>query len=206
MNHPAIPSPPATHQVSGLIRFHGLLLWVLEHDGADYVQAKPLADLAGIDWRRAKSTLQDADNAVLSAVKWLQPPVFASEAGLKTPAPKPVLCLRLDRARMYLARIQTSRMRANGNITGADLLLALQEEWAQALHDYETHGVAIKRGRADLRRQEEASLIALSKAMHAATDAGMKAAFTAMVRDKLAALGYPVAAAPQGRLALDEKP
>jgi len=48
---------------------------------------------------------------------------------------------------MFLARISTTQMRIHGNVAAADALLALQIEWAGVLHDYETKGVAVKKGR-----------------------------------------------------------
>ena len=47
---------------------------------------------------------------------------------------------------MFLARISTANMRSKGNEDGAAAVLALQIEWAEALHAYETHGMAIKKG------------------------------------------------------------
>nr|WP_314233370.1 hypothetical protein [uncultured Moraxella sp.] len=55
-----------------------------------------------------------------------------------------MVCIRLDRVTMYLARVNTARLRSNGNISSADYLLSLQQEWANALHSYETYGVAVK--------------------------------------------------------------
>ena len=56
------------------------------------------------------------------------------------------LCLRLDRVHMYLARVNTSILRAKGKADAADWLLAMQKEWAGALYQYEMHGIAVKAG------------------------------------------------------------
>lgn len=56
-----------------------------------------------------------------------------------------MVCIRFDRVAMYLARVNTSRLRSNGNVSSADYLLALQQEWADALHSYETYGIAVKK-------------------------------------------------------------
>nr|DAK86014.1 MAG TPA: hypothetical protein [Herelleviridae sp.] len=56
------------------------------------------------------------------------------------------LCLRLDRVHMYLARVNTSILRAKGKAEAADWLLAMQKEWAGALYQYEMHGIAVKAG------------------------------------------------------------
>ena len=52
-------------------------------------------------------------------------------------------CLVLKSFR-YLSRVNTARLRANGNESAAKYLLALQKEWRKALHDYDTHGFAVK--------------------------------------------------------------
>jgi len=128
------------------ICFHGLNMAVLNADGIDYIPAKPLCELAGLDWKGAKRTLQSPDKVYLYGLKRLIPPPVEGLGGLKSPQ-EGVLCLRLERSRMYLAQISTERMRANGNHEGADQVLALQLEWAKALHAYETHGMAVKAGR-----------------------------------------------------------
>jgi len=47
---------------------------------------------------------------------------------------------------MYLARVNTSILRAKGKADAADWLLAMQKEWAGALYQYEMHGIAVKAG------------------------------------------------------------
>lgn len=192
-----------TQKVVGIINLHGLTIWVIDHEGTEYIYAKPLADLAGIDWRSAKKTIQDGDNATLYATKWLKPPVFTAEGGTSTPAQE-VLCIKLDRARMYLARINTKMMRGKGAEDAANALLALQIEWAEALHGYETTGMAVKNTRLDTRRKEEQNLATLIKTRKDTTDSSERAALTAMIKDKLTELGYPPAHAtdPQAELEL----
>lgn len=184
----SIPTP----EVVGLIRFHGMTMWTVEHDGNEYIYAKPLVDVAGLDWRRAKRTISESDNATLYGTKTLNHPVFASLGGPRTPNPQHGLYIRLDRARIFLARIQTNQMRAQGNIDAANALLELQIEWAGVLHNYETQGYALKTERTEARRKSEATLAALFKVRGATTDATEKAALTRMIHDKMADLGYPV--------------
>ena len=181
------------------INFHGLTLLVVEHQGIDYIEAKPLCDLSGIDWRGARRALQEGDNAVLYGVQRLIPPQIAGVGGLKSPEDG-VLYLRLDRARMYLARISTDRMRANGNTEGAEKVLALQTEWAQVLHRYEAHGVAIKAGRSSLLRD----LIGLAKVRDGMADPRERKAFTHLLHEEMRALGLPLDTldSPQGSLPL----
>jgi|TARA_R110001632_G_scaffold35828_4_gene90369 hypothetical protein len=59
-----------------LINFHGLTLDVVEHESIEYIAAKPLIDLTGIQWTRARKTLFSDDNAILYATKELNRPVF----------------------------------------------------------------------------------------------------------------------------------
>ena len=186
MSDQTIPTP----QVVGIIHFHGLTLWAVDHQNVEYIHAKPLSDLAGIDWRSAKKTIQEQDNAVLYGSIWLKHPVFGSVGGTSTPS-KEGLYLRLDRARMYLARINTKMMRGKGAVEAAETLLNLQIEWAGVLHNYETHGVAAKIGRVDARRKEETSLATLLKTRKETVDGKERLALTHMIHDKLTELGYP---------------
>lgn len=181
------------------IRLHGLTLLVVEHEGVEYIEAKPLCDLAGVHWKTAQRTLQAGDNAVLYGAKRLNPPGIAGFGSLKTPE-EGVLYLRLDRSRMYLARISTDRMRANGNAAGAEQVLALQIEWAEVLHKYETHGVAIKSGRTGALRE----LHQLARTRALLTDPRERRALTALLHRELRALGLPIDSFddPQGDLAL----
>lgn len=170
-----------------LITFHGLTLMVVEHNGIEYIEAKPLTDLAGIDWRGARRTLQEGDSAVLYGATRLDPPSIAGLGGLKSP-PEGVLYLRLDRSRMYLARISTDRMRANGNIDAADQVLALQIEWAGVLHRYETQGVAFKSGRNTALRD----LMTLAKTRDGMSDPRERIAFTHLLHEEMRAIGLPL--------------
>lgn len=198
MNEVSIPTP----ELVGLIRFHGMNLWTVQHDGDEYILAKPLADVAGMDWRSAKKAISAGDNTILYGTRTLRPPVFAGVGGASTP--QQGLYIRLDRARMFLARIQTNQMRAQGNVDAANALLELQIEWAGVLHDYETKGYAIKAEHSEARRKNEATLANLFKVRGTTTDATERAALTRMIHDKLAGLGYPIDAAdePQGELSL----
>lgn len=194
-NTPAVPA------VSGIIKFHGLNLWVVEHHGIEYVNAKPLSDLVGLDWRRTKRTIIEPENAVLYGTTLLIHPVFAAESGSGA-TPSEGLYMRLDRARMYLARISTRNMKAKGNVEAAEALLKLQIEWAGVLHSYETTGVAIKNNRLDGRRKEEQNLAALFKTRKDANSVQEKQSVTSMIADKLAELGYPLQDADEEQMDL----
>lgn len=153
-----------TTQPVGFIHFHGLTLLVVRYEGVDYVPAKPLSDLTVTDWRSTRRTLELEDNLQLYGTKRVPNLLFVfrdgsfdssndSLKGASTSqnaedfARNSTLCIRLDRAHMYLARINTSQMRVQGNEDGANKLLALQIEWANVLHNYETKGFAAKANR-----------------------------------------------------------
>ena len=122
-------------QPVNLIRFHGLTLLVVEHEGVEYVPLKPLSGIAGIDWRSAKRVMKHPDNVMLYGPKWFGP--FGHEVNhdaIKTPSD--VLHIRMDRAQIYLSRISTTRMKAHGNIDAAEVLLRRQIDFADAVHHY----------------------------------------------------------------------
>lgn len=184
----------STQPVS-FINFHGLNLLVARHQGIDYVEAKPLSDLSGVDWRGARRALQEGDNARLYGVQRLIPPQIAGLGGLKSPE-EGVLYLRLDRARMYLARISTDRMRANGNAEGAEKVLALQTEWAEALHAYETQGIAVK----STRNSQIREINGLLRSIQLAKAPDIRAGLEQLLREEMAALGAAVIPSRQGEL------
>ncbi len=177
---------PATRAVN-FISFHGLTLMVVEHEGVEYVEAKPLCELAGVQWKGAQRTLEGGDNAILFGIRRLSPPEIAGLGTAKCPE-SGVLYLRLDRSRMYLARISTDRMRANGNVDAADQVLALQIEWAGVLHRYETHGIATKSSRIGALRE----LLQAAKIRDGLADVRERTAFTHMLHEEMVAAGLPL--------------
>lgn len=181
-----------TPKVIDIINFHGIVLWVIASEGISYVAAKPLSDLAKVDWRSAKSTFQQEENVVLYGSKWLNHPDFAGQGGTSTPTPAETgLYIRLDRARMYFARINTRHMKAKGAVEAAEQLLALQIEWAEAIHQYETTGAVVKRQRRDDRSQ----LVGLLKARSLVTDGAERKAITTLIHEALADAGCEVVVA-----------
>jgi hypothetical protein len=201
-------------QPVNFIRFHGLTLLVVENGGIEYINAKALSDLIGLAWRKTRETIQSGDNVILYGTRRLAHPVFDAlrdqrvsqkdsseqeEGDTKTEntALRGDLYLQLQRARMFLARVNTNQVRAQGNASAADFLLALQMEWARALHAYETDGIAVK----NARKEARAELVGLMKVRVLAT-ALERPAFDAVVRDAMAELGYAPDMDPQQLLAL----
>jgi len=88
---------------------------------------------------------------------------------------------------MFMARINTAHVRAKGKAATADWLLKLQIEWADVLHRYETHGIAVKPGRHNALRQ----LHQMIRSRERLRDPSERAALTALIHQELAALGLP---------------
>lgn len=160
-------------ELNRIVSFHGMNLFVYAINGDEYVPAKSIVDVIGIDWRNTKRNLDQDDNHKLYGVMRINTLKIDNLGGLKTPQTplkvdsneslgqkindnsqfNDLLCIRLERVQIFLARTNTSRIRANGNISGADYLLKLQHEWADALHDYETHGIAVNKSVFDNTKQ-----------------------------------------------------
>jgi hypothetical protein len=182
--------------------------------GLEYINAKALNDLVGLSWRKTRDTIQSGDNVILYGTRRLVPPVFdvlgdprvlqkpvvgqfGVGAGTENTTLQGDLYLQLQLARMFLARVNTSQVRAQGNASAADFLLALQLEWARALHAYETDGIAVK----NARKEARAELVGLMKVRPLATPLE-RPAFDAVIRDAMAELGYAPDMDPQQLLAL----
>ena len=203
------PAPLATSQPVGFIRFHGLTLLVVEAITIQYVPVKPIVDLLGLDWRNQRTAIQTGDNAVLYGARRLVSPVFnAVSGGDITPLPtsgnraaddldaetpsqigdrRTDLYIRLDRAQMFLARVNTTRVRSHGNVDAANYLLALQIEWAEALHAYQLHGVAVKEG--SLAERKSLGDLMKNRVLAGPRE---KSAFDKMIAASLNDLGYPI--------------
>jgi hypothetical protein len=210
-------------QPVNFIRFHGLPLLVVENNGVEYVEVKPLNDLIGMNWRRTSDTVRGDDNAALYGTRALIPPTFnefapSSDRDIPDPrgrknaatmgdedvdapeisARSTRIYIRLDRARMFLARVNTAQMRVQGNANAADALLALQTEWASALHSYETNGVAVKKAG----REARADLQGLFKTRALSESPQEKRAITRLIAEAFAELGQPLEDDPQADLDL----
>lgn len=120
----------------------------IEINGVAYVSARDTSDVFGLDWRRQKQALLTPDSVILYGVIDISTSDFADSLSLCSgyrADKQDEIYLRMDRSTMFVARVSTERMRANGNNEGAEAILAKQLDYAQALHDYETLGIAINR-------------------------------------------------------------
>lgn len=120
------------------IQYAGLTLALTKNErGEDVTPLKPISDLFGLKWEEQRKKVSPAG--------WI-----GRFLGTCTPAIRGAgdqmreqTCIRLDRVAAYLMSINPDRVRAAGNVEGADFLIAKQQEWADALHDYEQLGVAV---------------------------------------------------------------
>lgn len=148
-------------RISISIQYAGLTLPVVKDQvGTDCVPLKPLTELFGIEWMNQYKKIQD---------DWRQKFLGVcigdiTYAGEQT---RQMVCIRLDRVAAYLMSLNPTKIRAAGNTSGADFLEAKLTEWADALHDYETFGVAHNPRHAD-------ALLALRRATAIAKVANIK--------------------------------
>lgn len=151
----------------------GIEIRTIEINGIAYVSARGTTDVFSLDWRTQKRLLLERDSAILYGVIDISAPefsVFASQDSRKKGQHsdrEDVIYLRMDRAMMFIAQVSTAHMRAKGNHEGADAILAKRIEFAQALHDYETLGIAINRnhfGAEEMRRKQRLAVVNLIQA------------------------------------------
>ena len=180
----AIMQNDSSAKITDIIYFHGVTLPIITFNKVKYIPAKCLTDLASIDWRTAKRSLLVEENVLLYAVKQFKSPIFAAQGGSPT-TQEEVVHIQFDRAYLYLARINTRIMKARGNVNAAEKLLQLQIEWAKVLHDYETHGVAIKN------KSQNNELMQIMK-MRQMSIGYEKQLFSKMLATKLVELGYSI--------------
>jgi hypothetical protein len=107
-------------------------------------------------------------------------------------AQKDTLFIRLRRVQMYIARISIGHVRGTGgNHSSAEYLLALHEEWAEALHEYETTGIAIKSTHANLEYAQIKSFLALCKEKRTTSDLGDRQVLNSLMKDFAEKMGHP---------------
>lgn len=126
-------------KVSFIIEYAGLQLQIAKNEqGEDVTPLKPISDLFSLQWPRQYKKVTESE--LLS--KYLGVcTVHMYHAGGQN---REQTCILLSRVAAFLMSISPDSVRASGNETGADFLIEKLNEWADALHDYETFGVAIK--------------------------------------------------------------
>src|SRR5699024_4526860 len=106
-----------------------------------------------------------------------------AKLGLK----KDLYLVRLDRVTAFLNTLNPQMIASLGNQAAADWLKAKHSEWDDALHAYETGGVAYKK---DANNRND--LIRLLKARNKDLTPGQRAALDAAIADAFAEIGHPI--------------
>jgi hypothetical protein len=155
-----------------------------------YVSIRPLIDQIGLEWRTQKRGLLDEESILAYGVlivegdEILHPPCKTSRFLPKIPtheSDKPVkigvlcaefsqkdtLLMPIKRVYKYLNRISPGHVRGKGNHDAALYLEAKQDEWAEALADYELKGIAAKKDAINQRDIQEKTLMRLVVAVRA---------------------------------------
>lgn len=173
----------STAKITDLIYFHEMTLPVITCEDIKYIPAKPIVDAMGLDWRSAKKSILEEENAFLYGTTWVKVPKFAGLGGTSTPSEEETLCFQLEHARSYIMRVNIRMMKAKGSLEAAKKIQALQKEWSTAIYNYETHGIAIK----DKSNHNELMQIMKMRQMAIGQE---KQVFSQMLQSKLAELGY----------------
>jgi hypothetical protein len=172
-----------------LIDFHSITMVVVEHEGIDYIAVRPIVELLGTNWDSARKALFTGDNPDLYGLKELNRPVLDGFGG--DIAAKKALYIRLDRSTMYLSRVDTSKMRAHGNVKAADNLLQLQIEWAEALHSYESSGISVKARHARFASLTIKDFLAVAKEKRVTDDGGDRQVLHSVMKELAEKIGHP---------------
>lgn len=162
----------------------------IEVNGTHYVSARGTTSVFDLDWRRQKQHLLEEDSVILYGVIDISAPEYAdivsiSSGYLSRSDREDTIFMRIDRAMMFIARVSTYRLRANGNHDGADAILSKQIEFAQALHDYETFGIAVNKnhwGQSEVLRKQRLAVVALINAKNKASDKADRQLLESMIR------------------------
>lgn len=104
---------------------------------------------------------------------------------------KDTLFIRLRRVQMYIARISIGHVRGTGgNSSSAEYLLALHEEWADALHDYETNGIAIKTSHIKQESSKIRDFLAVCKEKRMNDNPNERKVLSSMIKDMAEKIGH----------------
>ncbi len=118
------------------IQYAGITLPVIKRAaGEEIVPLKPLADAFGLSWEDQRKKV--TGSAYLAEFLGVCTGDIPGIAG------RDPVCILLSRVAAYLMTLNPDRIKAAGNVSGAKFLIAKQNEWADALHDYEQLGVAV---------------------------------------------------------------
>jgi len=202
-------------KLTGLMEFGGKTHLVYTLGDTQYVSLRPIVDQIGLDWRTQKKVMLDDDNVLfygtllLEDGQILQAPCkydlknafFPSHDSENVQKPavffagdaqKDTVFIRLRRVQMYIARISIGNVRGRGgNESAAEFILALHEEWAEALHEYETNGIAIKQGHSNQYIKDVRALIATINQKDKSASKADSKRLAQLIDNMFEKLGYP---------------
>jgi len=105
---------------------------------------------------------------------------------------KDTVFVQLKRVYMYLARISLGHVKGTGgNESSGQYLLSLQEEWAHALYDYETTGIAIKTTHAKMKSDDLKNLVAVCRTKNQTEGQDDRNMLSSVMRELAEKLGHP---------------
>ena len=186
-----LPKEITKLNICGFFEFRGVNHPVYSDGERDYFFVKSLVEQIDLSWHGQRAKLLDGDNLVLFGTANA---VFGSASCSKTAQTdgnepknsqnncvdsdvlkaKEGIYIRLDRVQTYLHRLSTNQIRKRGNSNAADYILELQQEWADALHQYETKGVATKSTESKLSMERGKTLNLWLDMQKKATDESVK--------------------------------
>lgn len=169
------------------IEYAGLTLPVIKRAaGEELVPLKPISDLFGLLWESQRRKV--TESAYLTEFLGVNTTDIPGIAG------RDPVCILLSRVAAYLMTLNPDKIKAAGNESGARFLIAKQNEWADALHDYEQLGVAVNLNHVKvqeaLRRQRAAFFNALG-VLNKTPGAPERAAITAVIAQMAGELNVP---------------
>lgn len=169
------------------IVYAGLTLPVVQNaQGQDCTPLKPISDLFGLQWedQRKKVTNGPYLSRYLGTCT-IDIPGAGDQKRTQS-------CILVKRVAAYLMGINPDKVRAAGNANGAAYLEEKQEEWADALHDYEELGAAFNLNHArhqELIRKKRMALVSLIGAKNKTAGAGDRGVLTCSIAALAAELG-----------------
>jgi hypothetical protein len=183
-------------KVTVSIQYAGLQLQIGKNErGQDVTPLKPISDLFGLVWRDQRKKV--TESLFLSTYLGISgEDILTSKADSrpKNPTYKEEIFIRLDRVAAYLMTINPDKVRAQGNISGAEYLEAKLNEWADALHDYEELGVAVNLNHLKTQealRKQRASFAQMIGIKNKVSDASDRRALGHVVKQMAGELGIP---------------
>lgn len=178
--------------------YAGLQLPVLKNEqGQDVTRLKPISDVFGLVWRDQRKKMTDSPFLMRHlGISFVENGSKTGDSGEVIPPSNPTylpdVLIRVDRVAAFLLSINPDKVRAAGNVNGADFLEARNTEWADALHDFIEIGVAVDVNHAksqELLRKQRASFAQMIGVKNKTADAPDRKALGAVVQQMAAELG-----------------